>query len=48
MIEYDPLYCDAIVKRWEAFTGKSVKQVAASRKPMGDDASSNVLLDVAT
>jgi len=22
LIEYDPLYCDTIVKRWEAYTGK--------------------------
>ncbi len=22
LIEYDPLYCDTIVRRWEAFTGK--------------------------
>jgi DNA modification methylase len=23
LVEYDPLYCDTIVRRWEAFTGKS-------------------------
>ena len=22
LIEYDPLYCDTIVRRWEAYTGK--------------------------
>ena len=22
LIEYDPLYCDTIIRRWEAFTGK--------------------------
>ena len=22
LIEYDPLYCDTIIKRWEAYTGK--------------------------
>lgn len=22
LIEYDPLYCDTILRRWEAFTGK--------------------------
>ena len=22
LIEYDPLYCDTIVRRWEAMTGK--------------------------
>jgi DNA modification methylase len=22
LIEYDPLYCDVIIRRWEAYTGK--------------------------
>jgi DNA modification methylase len=22
LIEYDPLYCDTIIRRWERFTGK--------------------------
>ena len=22
LIEYDPLYCDTIVRRWETYTGK--------------------------
>ena len=22
LIEYDPLYCDTIIRRWEKFTGK--------------------------
>jgi DNA modification methylase len=22
LMEYDPLYCDTIVRRWEAYTGK--------------------------
>ncbi|MEQ8744949.1 DNA methyltransferase [Parasphingorhabdus sp.] len=25
LIEYDPLYCDTIVRRWERFTGKQAK-----------------------
>jgi DNA modification methylase len=25
LIEYDPLYCDTIVRRWEAYTGKRAK-----------------------
>jgi DNA modification methylase len=25
LIEYDPLYCDTIVRRWEKFTGKRAK-----------------------
>ncbi len=28
VIEYDPLYCDTIVKRWEAHTGKRSRLVA--------------------
>jgi DNA modification methylase len=24
LLEYDPVYCDTIVRRWEAFTGKRV------------------------
>ena len=26
-LEYDPKYCDVIVKRWEDFTGKKAKLV---------------------
>jgi DNA modification methylase len=22
LVEYDPVYCDTIVRRWEAYTGK--------------------------
>lgn len=25
LIEYDPLYCDTIIRRWEAYTGKRAK-----------------------
>lgn len=25
LIEYDPLYCDTIIKRWETFTGKRAR-----------------------
>jgi DNA modification methylase len=28
LIEYDPLYCDTIVRRWEAFTGKRAKRAS--------------------
>lgn len=26
LIEYDPLYCDTIVRRWQAFTGKQARR----------------------
>ena len=25
LVEYDPLYCDTIIRRWEAFTGKQAR-----------------------
>ena len=25
LIEYDPLYCDTIIRRWEKYTGKRAK-----------------------
>jgi DNA modification methylase len=25
LVEYDPLYCDTIIRRWQAFTGKQAK-----------------------
>ena len=28
LIEYDPIYCDTIVRRWEQYTGKRAEQVA--------------------
>lgn len=30
-IEYDPLYCDTIVRRWEAFTGKKASMTGCNR-----------------
>jgi DNA modification methylase len=27
MMEIDPLYCNAIIERWEKFTGKLAKQI---------------------
>jgi DNA modification methylase len=35
LIEYDPLYCDTIIRRWEAFTGKQAK-LAATRDSFED------------
>ncbi len=29
LMELDPLYCDVIVQRWEAFTGKTAERLAA-------------------
>lgn len=31
LIEYDPFYCDTIVRRWEAFTGKRATHVATGQ-----------------
>ena len=31
LIEYDPLYCDTIVRRWEAFTGKKASLIGCGR-----------------
>lgn len=45
LIEYDPLYCDTIVRRWDAYTGKravlaetgvTYEDVAAARTATGD------------
>lgn len=35
LIEYDPLYCDTIIRRWEARTGKRAR-LAASREGFDD------------
>ncbi|MEO6718586.1 MAG: DNA methyltransferase [Novosphingobium sp.] len=31
LVEYDPLYCDTIVRRWEAFTGKKARLAGSNR-----------------
>ena len=31
LIEYDPLYCDTIVRRWETFTGKEARLAGCDR-----------------
>ena len=31
LIEYDPLYCDTIVRRWEAYTGKRATLAATGK-----------------
>jgi site-specific DNA-methyltransferase (adenine-specific) len=32
LMELDALYCDVILTRWEQFTGKKPKRIAASEK----------------
>lgn len=32
LIEYDPLYCDTIVRRWQAYTGKSATLASSKQK----------------
>ena len=35
LLEYDPAYCDTILRRWEAFTGKRA-MLAATGEPLED------------
>ena len=35
LIEYDPLYCDTIIRRWERYTGKKAKQANNWRRVRG-------------
>lgn len=32
LIEYDPLYCDTIVRRWQAYTGKAATLSDSNQK----------------
>lgn len=32
LIEYDPLYCDTIVRRWQTYTGKAATLASSSQK----------------
>jgi len=32
LIEYDPLYCDTIIRRWQAYTGKHAKLVTTGER----------------
>ena len=41
LIEYDPLYCDTIVRRWEALTGKRAK-LSSSGMPFEDVADARI------
>lgn len=31
LIEYDPLYCDTIIRRWETYTGKRATLAACGK-----------------
>ena len=42
LIEFDPLYCDVIVRRFEAFTGKRAK-LAATGEVLEDVAEARVI-----
>ena len=44
LLELDPLYCDVICRRWEAFTGKSAN-LEASGEPFAQVASHRIMED---
>lgn len=48
LIEYDPIYCDTIVRRWQAYTGKSAT-LASSRQKFDevDETRNGVVLETA-
>lgn len=31
LVEYDPLYCDTIIRRWQAFSGKKARLATTSQ-----------------
>ena len=48
LIEYDPLYCDTIVRRWQAYTGKSATHSSSSHKfDEVDDVRNGIVLETA-
>jgi DNA modification methylase len=47
LIEYDPLYCDTIIRRWEVLTGKRAK-LAATDEAFEDVADARLALDLDT
>ena len=46
MIEYDPLYCDTIIRRWEKLTGKRAL-LAVTNETFEDLADCRLGLDLA-
>lgn len=48
LIEYDPLYCDTIVRRWQAYTGKAASLASTSQKfDEIDEARNGIILETA-
>ena len=48
LIEYDSLYCDTIVRRWQAYTGKVVTLASSSQKfDEVDEARNGIVLETA-
>jgi DNA modification methylase len=48
LIEYDPLYCDTIIRRWEAYTGKSATLASSKQKfDEIDEARNGIVLETA-
>lgn len=48
LIEYDPLYCDTIVRRWQAYTGKSATLASSKQKfDEIDEARNSIVLETA-
>ncbi len=48
LIEYDPIYCDTIIRRWQAYTGKSAT-LASSRQKFDevDETRNGIVLETA-
>ena len=48
LIEYDPIYCDTIVRRWQAYTGKPATLASTSQKfDEVDEARNGIVLETA-
>ena len=48
LIEYDPIYCDTIVRRWQAYTGKAVTLASSNQKfEEVDEARNGIVLETA-
>ena len=48
LIEYDPLYCDTIVRRWQAYTGKTATLASSNQKfDEVDEARNGIVLEIA-
>jgi len=48
LIEYDPIYCDTIVRRWQTYTGKPATLASTSQKfDEVDETRNGIVLDIA-